>query len=83
MKKKWISPIIDGILALPGNALNVLYKAIEELSDKYKDTFEDIEKDINKTELELAGMINELTGDDTDMLGIKEFQKLLGGGINA
>ncbi len=83
LKIKWISPIIDGILELPNNALNILSKAVEELSNKYTDTFEDIEKDINETELTLANMINELTGDETDMLGIKEFQKLLGGGINA
>ena len=76
---KWINPICDGISKLPENLLGVLEKKVKALSEKYADTYEDIENEITKTQNELIKMLGELTGSDTDMAGIMEFKKLLGG----
>ena len=76
---KWIDPICDGISKLPENLLGVLEKKVKALSEKYADTYEDIENEITKTQNELIKMLDELTGSDTDMAGIMEFRKLLGG----
>ena len=43
---KWIEPICDGIAKLPDILLGVFEKKIKALSDKYADTYEDIENDI-------------------------------------
>lgn len=42
----------------------------------------DIEAEIRESETALSEMIDELEGDEFDMLGLKELQKLLGGGKN-
>lgn len=52
---------------------------MKALSEKYADTYEDIENEIAKTQNELIKILDELTGSDTDMAGIMEFKKLLGG----
>ena len=42
----------------------------------------DIEAEIEESEAALNSMIDDLEGDEFDMLGLKELQKLLGGGKN-
>ena len=64
---------------MPENLLGVLEKKVKALSEKYADTYEDIENEIAKTQNELIKILDELTGSDTDMAGIMEFKKLLGG----
>ena len=76
---KWIDPICDGISKLPENLLSELEKKVKALSEKYADTYEDIENEITKTQNALMEMLDQLTGSDTDMAGIREFRKLLGG----
>lgn len=79
LEKKWIEPIYDEILALPNAMLDSLRKKIETLAKKYADTYENIENEIAETEQSLIKMLEELTGNEKDMAGIKEFQKLLKG----
>ena len=52
---------------------------VEELVDKYKITFWDIEKQIIEAENELCMLIEELDGNEYDMKGLSEFQSLLRG----
>ena len=47
--------------------------------EKYDDTLEDIENEIQETERNLANMLSKLTGDEFDMAGIRQLQKMLGG----
>ena len=54
-------------------------KGIETLVNKYADTFEDLEKEIQDTQDELSKMLGELTGSEADLAGIRELQKLLSG----
>lgn len=76
---KWIRPICDGIAALPKNMFEEFEKKIKSLSDKYKDTFADIESEIAETKQSVSDMLSQLTGSEADMAGIREFQRLLGG----
>ena len=52
---------------------------IELLASKYAITLSDVDAEIRETEKELCGMMDELTGSDFDMQGLKELQALLGG----
>ena len=77
--KKWIDPLMDLLQKIPMNIINELIKTLENLSKKYEVTFEDIENDINQTEKELISMIDDLVGNEYDMLGLQELKSLLGG----
>lgn len=79
LRDKWIQPIEEKILALPGQIIHNLEEVIKALGDKYSTTFEDVESEIVSTEKELSAMLSDLTGSEADMAGIKELQKLLGG----
>ena len=45
---KWIDLICDGISKLPENLLSELEKKVKALSEKYADTYEDIEMKLPK-----------------------------------
>lgn len=79
LQKKWIQPICDGIDALPETLLADFAKQVQALADKYADTLEGIENEIQETEKSLSAMLSELTGDEFDMAGIRQLQKMLGG----
>ena len=79
LQKKWIRPICDGIDALPETLLSDFAKQVQALADKYADTLEDIENEIQETEKSLSAMLSELTGYGFDMAGIRQLQKMLGG----
>lgn len=78
---KWITPIYEQILSLYDNCVSVLEKQIKHLSKKYEDTYESIDTEIKNTEKSLLEMLDQLTGNENDMAGIREFKKLLGGSI--
>lgn len=46
---------------------------------KYATTFADVDAEIKETEQQLSAMIDQLTGSEFDMQGLKELQALLGG----
>lgn len=79
LKAKWIEPIMDGLHKLPIALIDGLVEKIEYLKNKYSETLDDIENEISKTENELIGFIDSLTGSATDMAGLEEFKKILGG----
>lgn len=79
LKEKWINPLIQNLMVLPERIVSNLVSKLEMLSKKYDSTLADIETEIEKTEKELSSMIDELEGNEFDMLGLAEFKKLLGG----
>ena len=79
LRIKWINPLTNNISKLPVDLINDFSKQIQELVDKYKITFWDIEKQIIEAENELCMLIEELDGNEYDMKGLSEFQSLLRG----
>ena len=82
LSKKWIAPIVKGIAILPDSIVSALENKINTLTKKYSVTMLDIEGEIERTEHEFSEMIGELEGDEFDMLGLKELQKMLKGEKN-
>ena len=76
---KWITPLTEEMQQLPETLLDGLIKKLEALVKKYETTLEDVESQIQDTEKSLCQMLGDLTGSDTDMAGVRELQKLLGG----
>ncbi len=79
LKAKWIQPLIQSLMKLPDRIVNELVSKLETLAKKYETTFAEVEMEIADTQAALSAMIDELEGSDSDMLGLQEFKKMLGG----
>lgn len=79
LKAKWIEPLMHSINDLPIQLLSDFESKIDGLSKKYETTYSDLEEEISKTEESLISMLDDLEGNDFDMLGLEEFKTLLGG----
>ncbi|MFW1678540.1 type I restriction-modification system subunit M [Pontibacter sp. JAM-7] len=77
---KWITPLLDELSQLPTNLIHGLTSQVQKLAVKYATTYADVDKDIHNTEQELAGLIDELTGNEFDMQGLAELKSFLGNG---
>ena len=79
LKDKWITPLIQSLMKLPDSIVNELVSKLEALTKKYETTFAEVETQISETEKTLSAMIDDLEGNEFDMLGLSEFKKILGG----
>lgn len=76
---KWIEPLLKKLSSIPSTIISTLKDAVAALNAKYEVTFADLDEEIRKTEHELAGMLDSLTGSDTDLAALAEFKTLLAG----
>lgn len=79
LRQKWIEKLTELLHSLPDKLVNALAAKVQALSEKYAVTFASVEDEIRQTEQELSSMIDDLTGSEFDMQGLKELQALLGG----
>ena len=79
LEAKWIEPLCSGLAALPEEIVKEFISKVTALCAKYETTYADVCEQIESAEAELAEMLGQLTGNEFDMAGIAEFQKLLGG----
>lgn len=75
---KWIQPLCRSLAALPAGIINDLVTKTKALAAKYAVNYVDLEAQIKESELSLSALIDDLEGSEFDMLGLREFQKLLG-----
>ena len=81
LEEKWIIPIVSGIMALPENLISGFIAKLVALQQKYAVTFATVGERIEATESDVSSYVSKLRGDDFDMAGLAELQKLLGGGV--
>lgn len=79
LAEKWIAPPLAALEAMPQAIIAELAAKVQALADKYATTFTALEADIAATERELADMLGKLTGNEADLAGIRELQRLLKG----
>ncbi|UED72216.1 type I restriction-modification system subunit M [Brevibacillus sp. DP1.3A] len=79
LEQKWIFPLMESIKQLPHTVINVLINNVKALSKKYAVTYSAVESEIQETESILSAFIDELVGNEYDMKGLSEFQRLLKG----
>ena len=82
LREKWIEPLTSGLAGLPESIIAGLVAKLEKLAGKYSSTLAEVEQEIEATEAELSGMLDQLVGDDYDMQGLAELKKMLGGGYH-
>lgn len=79
LELKWITPLTDKLSKLPDAIINNLISLLKAKMNKYSVTFSQLDQEIKEAEKVLSSMINDLTGNDYDMQGLRAFQALLGG----
>lgn len=77
LKAKWSAPLNDALIDVDRQLINDFTSQLTSLSEKYSETLVDIDNNITSAEKSLASLIDNLTGSDNDMAGLREFQKLL------
>lgn len=65
--KNWIEKLIENLFKLPDTNVDNLTNKIISISEKYRNTYSEIENQIQETEKELCDMIELLTGNEYDM----------------
>lgn len=79
LERKWIDPIVNGLLSLPDNLLSLVIADLQRLYEKYKITFAEVGDKISLTERSVSGYVERLTGNEFDVEGLTELRLLLGG----
>ncbi len=79
LERKWIIPLSDEIHSLPDQQIDGLTRKLKALVQKYQITYADNAREIQHTESELAGMIEELDANEFDLKGLTELKTLLTG----
>lgn len=77
--EKWIAPFRDGVQGLVDKLFKDFETKLKAIHDKYATTMVDIQEDIKESNQKLVEMMDQLTGSESDMEGIRQFQALLGG----
>ena len=79
LEVKWIAPLITAVNKIPDAIIADLITRIKALADKYDATYAEVAAQIAETKSSLSALIDGLTGNEYDMKGLNEFQKLLKG----
>jgi len=79
LELKWITPLLGELSQLPNNLIHQLTSQVQKLADKYATTYADVASEIKNTEQTLAGLIDELSGNEFDQQGLAEFKTFLQG----
>ena len=79
LEAKWVDPLCRGLEKIPEGVVEDFTAKAKALCEKYATTYADVCDQISSAEAELASMLGDLTGSDSDLAGIAELQKLLGG----
>jgi type I restriction enzyme M protein len=79
LEAKWITPLLNELSQLPSNLIHQLTNQVQKLADKYAITYADVAKDIKHSEKALAGLVDELTGNEFDLQGLAELKAFLVG----
>lgn len=72
---KWIDPICEGIDNTLRSVLSALESEALALSEKYATSYKQINDDMVTANEELAGLVEQLTGDEFAIRGLKELVK--------
>ena len=77
LKHKWIVPLLEALDSMPDLLISEMTRKVQALADKYTQTFADVAYGIAETEATLAGLIDQLRGNDPDIAGLAAFRAFL------
>ena len=71
LELKWVHPIVKSMYGLPESIIDGLTLKLQALAEKYATTYSDVANEINKAENTLSLLLDDLTGNEFDMKGVK------------
>lgn len=77
LSMKWIESLCSHLSTLPQTIIDDFTNKLVALQKKYATMLVDLEHDIHDASVQLADMIDELTGNEYDMAALQEFKKVL------
>ena len=77
LRKKWIKPVLNGIIGTASATIGHLIKKVEALASKYAESFIDVEIQLSEAEQKLTGLISKLAGDPYAIKGLNDFKNSL------
>lgn len=80
---KWVERVFTSFGSVVDKELNALVNEVERLETKYAVTLGEVEETIQSTQRELAEMMTNLRGPESDMTGIAALVEMMGGGARA
>ena len=72
LHKKWIDPIVKGIDDTLDALLSTLESKVLALGKKYAVSYQQLNEELETAQKELARLIDELTGDEYAIIGLKK-----------
>ena len=83
LRRKWITPIMDKILALPAQVIANFVRELSRIVDKYAHPLCELEEEMKSTESAVSELMSNLQSQDpSDRDAIAEMIKLFGGERN-
>lgn len=79
LRRKWILPIIEGILQLGARIKDEVLATVTTLDEKYAQPLQMIAAEQSAAEKALSEKLSGMTGSADDLKGLKEFAAILGG----
>lgn len=79
LREKWVGRVFRSFGAVVDREIAALASEVERLDAKYATTLGDVEATIRETSRELAGMMSQLRGSESDMAGIAALVAMLEG----
>lgn len=79
LRGMWVEPLRNEFTAAADEVIEGFAKDVEKRAHRYDDTLADVEEQIEESSRELCGLLGQLRGSDSDMEGIRELMKVLGG----
>ena len=78
LRKKWILPLVISLRSLPDTVIADFISRLEAICKRYETTFAEVEEEIADTERSLISLLDDLTGNEFDMMGLAELKKCWG-----
>ena len=72
LHKKWVDPVVAGIDRTLAEVLREIEMRVTVLVHKYSVSYQDIEKKLAEAKEQLSWYVNELTGDELVLKGLKQ-----------
>lgn len=72
LHRKWIDPVCNGIDDTLSSVFTALCSTLKHLEEKYALSYRQIDKDLADSQKELAGLVEQLTGNELAIEGLKE-----------
>lgn len=76
---KWISPLHEQLLTIPGKIMTTFCAKITRLASKYGKSLQSIEQEKTEVEARLSTLIDSLTGNQYDMAAFHQLKTMIGG----